>query len=82
MPQLRVDLAHAGSNILAKAFGIEILLDSSPSGSLRKAANAHDIPAITYEGGGANLIDNATVKVAIQGGTKCAKVTQNDTRKT
>ena len=39
MPQLRVDLAHAGSNILAKAFGIEILLDSkAPSGSLRKAA--------------------------------------------
>ena len=30
MPQLRVDLAHAGSNILAKAFGIEILLDSKP----------------------------------------------------
>ena len=68
MPQLRVDLAHAGSNILAKAFGIEILLDSkAPSGSLRKVANEHDIPAITYEGGGANLIDNTTVKVAIQG---------------
>ena len=68
MPQLRVNLAHAGSNILAKAFGIEILLDSkAPSGSLRKAANEHDIPAITYEGGGANLIDNTTVKVAIHG---------------
>ena len=68
MPQLRVDLAHAGSNILAKAFGIEILLDSkAPSGSLRKVANENDIPAITYEGGGANLIDNTTVKVAIQG---------------
>ena len=68
MPQIRVDLAHAGSNILAKAFGIEILLDSKPpKGSLRKAANEQDIPAITYEGGGANLIDNTTVKVAIHG---------------
>jgi len=68
MPQIRVDLAHAGSNILAKAFGIEILLDSKPpKGSLRKAANEQDIPAITYEGGGANLIDNTTVKVAING---------------
>jgi len=68
MPQLRVDLAHAGSNILAKAFGIEIILDSkAPSGSLRKAAVRRDIPAITYEGGGANLIDNSAVKVAIHG---------------
>tara|TARA_B100000767_G_scaffold79791_1_gene76506 strand:+ start:27104 stop:28417 length:1314 start_codon:yes stop_codon:yes gene_type:complete len=68
MPQIRVDLAHAGSNILAKAFGIEILLDSKPpKGSLRKAANEQDIPSITYEGGGANLIDNTTVKVAIHG---------------
>lgn len=68
MPQIRVDLAHASSNILAKAFGIEILLDSKPpKGSLRKIANEHDIPAITYEGGGANLIDNSIVKVAIHG---------------
>ena len=68
MPQLRVNLAHPGSNILAKAFGIEILLDSkAPSGSLRKYANENDVPAITYEGGGANLIDNQSVKVAIYG---------------
>ncbi len=70
MPQLRVNLTHPGSNILAKAFGIEILLDSkAPSGSLRKYANQNDIPAITYEGGGANLIDNQSVKVAIHGVT-------------
>ena len=70
MPQLRADLAHAGSNILAKAFGIEIILDSKPpSGSLRKAAVENDIPSITYEGGGANLLDNESVKVAIHGVT-------------
>ena len=70
MPQLRADLAHAGSNILAKAFGIEIILDSKPpSGSLRKAAVESDIPSITYEGGGANLLDNESVKVAIHGVT-------------
>ncbi|MDP6334360.1 MAG: succinylglutamate desuccinylase/aspartoacylase family protein [Candidatus Poseidoniaceae archaeon] len=68
MPQLRADLAHAGSNILAKAFGIEIILDSKPpSGSLRKSAVENDIPSITYEGGGANLLDNESVKVAIHG---------------
>tara|TARA_B100000900_G_scaffold88258_2_gene71819 strand:+ start:34304 stop:35629 length:1326 start_codon:yes stop_codon:yes gene_type:complete len=70
MPQLRADLAHAGSNILAKAFGIEIILDSKPpSGSLRKTAVENDIPSITYEGGGANLLDNESVKVAIHGVT-------------
>ena len=53
MPQIRANLAHAGSNILAKAFGIEIILDSKPpSGSLRKAAIAQDIPVVTYEGVG------------------------------
>lgn len=68
MPQLRADLAHAGSNILAKAFGIEIILDSKPpSGSLRKAAIELDIPVITYEGGGANSLDHESVKVAMHG---------------
>ena len=60
-------MLYAGSNILAKAFGIEISDSKAHPGSLRKAANEHDIPAITYEGGGANLTDNTTVKVAIHG---------------
>ena len=68
MPQVRADLAHPGSNILAKTFGIEIILDSKPpSGSLRKVAVSNDIPSITYEGGGANLLDHESVNVAIQG---------------
>ena len=68
MPQVRAYLTHAGSNILAKAFGIEIILDSKPpSGSLRKAAIEHDIPVITYEGGGANVLDHESVKVAMHG---------------
>jgi len=68
MPQVRADLAHAGSNILAKTFGIEIILDSKPpSGSLRKNAVRNDIPSITYEGGGANILDHESVNVAIQG---------------
>lgn len=68
MPQVRADLAHPGSNILAKTFGIEIILDSKPpSGSLRKVAVSKDIPSITYEGGGANLLDHESVNVAIQG---------------
>jgi hypothetical protein len=68
MPQIRADLAHVGTNLLAKSFGIEIILDSKPPrGSLRKFANSLDIPSITYEGGGADLLDHESVKVAIHG---------------
>ena len=68
MPQIRGDLSHPESNLIAKAFGIEVVLDSRPpKGSLRRIANKMDIAAITYEGGGANWLDQASVKVAVQG---------------
>ncbi|MBT4066584.1 MAG: succinylglutamate desuccinylase/aspartoacylase family protein [Euryarchaeota archaeon] len=68
MPQIRGDLSHPESNLLAKAFGIEVVLDSRPpKGSLRRVANDMDIAAITYEGGGANWLDQAAVKVAVHG---------------
>jgi len=68
MPQIRGDLSHPESNLLAKAFGIEVILDSRPpKGSLRRIANEMDIAAITYEGGGANWLDQASVKVAVHG---------------
>ncbi len=68
MPQIRGDLSHPESNLLAKAFGIEVILDSRPpKGSLRKVANKLDIATITYEGGGANRLDQSAVKVAVHG---------------
>jgi len=68
MPQIRGDLSHPESNLIAKAFGIEVVLDSRPpKGSLRRVANKMDIAAVTYEGGGANWLDQASVKVAVQG---------------
>ena len=68
MPQIRVDLTHASSYLLAKSFGIEILLDSQPpKGSLRRCANENDIPVITYEGGGADVLGDLSVKVALHG---------------
>ena len=68
MPQIRGDLSHPDSNLLAKAFGIEVILDSRPpKGSLRKIANKLDIATITYEGGGANRLDQSAVKVAVHG---------------
>ena len=68
MPQIRGDLSHPESNFLAKAFGIEVVLDSRPpKGSLRRVANEMGIGTVTYEGGGANWLDQAAVKVAVHG---------------
>ena len=68
MPQVRVDLTHSSSYLLAKAFGIELILDSTPpKGSLRRTANAAEIPVITYEGGGADYLGHESVKVAVHG---------------
>ncbi|MBB70595.1 MAG: hypothetical protein CMB28_05775 [Euryarchaeota archaeon] len=68
MPQIRGDLSHPESYLIAKAFGIEVVLDSKPpKGSLRRVANKMDIAAVTYEGGGANRLDQTAVKVAVHG---------------
>ena len=68
MPQVRCDLTHTSSYLLAKSFGIEIILDSIPSkGTLRRTANAADIPVVTYEGGAADTLGDQSVKVAVHG---------------
>jgi hypothetical protein len=68
MPQIRGDLADPHSNIIAKAFGIEMILDAkAPKGSIRRVAMNNDIGAITYEGGGADFLDHEAVQVAVTG---------------
>jgi hypothetical protein len=68
LPQVRADLAHPESNRVARAFGVEVVLDSKgPLGTLRRNATEEGIGAITYEGGGATLTDHEAVKVAVYG---------------
>jgi len=68
MPQVRANLADPPSNIIAKAFGIEVILDSKPpKGSLRRCAMEEGIGAMTYEGGGADNLDHEAVQVAVHG---------------
>lgn len=68
LPQVRANLAHRESNRLARAFGVEVILDSKgPRGTLRKNATEEGIGALTYEGGGANMTDHEAVKVAVHG---------------
>ena len=68
LPQVRADLAHPPSNRIARAFGIEVILDSKgPKGSMRRSAVDFGIGSLTYEGGGANLADHEAVQIAIHG---------------
>ncbi|MBT4059359.1 MAG: succinylglutamate desuccinylase/aspartoacylase family protein [Euryarchaeota archaeon] len=68
LPQVRANLAHSGSNRIARAFGVEVVLDSKgPRGTLRRNATDEGIGALTYEGGGATLTDHEAVKVAVYG---------------
>lgn len=68
LPQVRANLAHSESNRVARAFGVEVVLDSKgPRGTLRRNATEEGIGAITYEGGGATLTDHEAVKVAVYG---------------
>lgn len=68
LPQVRADLAHPESNKLARAFGVEVILDSKgPRGTLRRVAVDHGIGCLTYEGGGANFTHHEAVQVAVYG---------------
>tara|TARA_B100001750_G_scaffold239537_1_gene247744 strand:- start:6541 stop:8049 length:1509 start_codon:yes stop_codon:yes gene_type:complete len=68
LPQVRANLAHSESNKLARAFGVEVILDSKgPRGTLRRNATQEGIGSLTYEGGGATLTDHGAVKVAVHG---------------
>ena len=68
MPQVRSYLSDAPSNIIAKAFGIEVILDSKPPrGSLRRVAMENGIGAVTFEGGGADSLDQESVQIAVNG---------------
>ena len=68
LPQVRADLAHPESNKLARAFGVEVILDSKgPRGTLRRVSVDNGIGCLTYEGGGANVTHHEAVQVAVYG---------------
>ena len=68
MPQIRANLAYRASNRSARAFGIEVILDSEgPKGSLRRTADESGISCITYEGGGADEAEPESIQIAMYG---------------
>jgi len=67
-PQIRANLAHPSSNRIARAFGIETILDSEgPRGSLRRTVNDSDVACITFEGGGPDEADPESVQISMYG---------------
>ncbi len=68
LPQLRADLRNPDVVTLTEGFGATVILHSEPSpGTLRHAATAAGIPAVTIEAGGPSVLELAEVKHGVKG---------------
>jgi predicted deacylase len=68
LPQLRADLRDPDVVTLTQGFGATVILHSKPAeGTLRYAATAADIPAVTLEAGGPSELELQEVKHGVKG---------------
>ena len=68
LPQLRADLRNPDVVTLTQGFGATVILHSEPAeGTLRFAATAAGIPAVTLEAGGPSELKLAEVKHGVKG---------------
>jgi predicted deacylase len=68
LPQLRADLRDPEVVTLTQGFGATVILHSKPAeGTLRFAATAADIPAVTLEAGGPSELELQEVKHGVKG---------------
>ena len=68
LPQLRADLRNPDVVTLTEGFGSTVILHSDPApGTLRYAATAAGIPAVTVEAGGPSVLELAEVKHGVKG---------------
>ena len=68
LPQLRADLRNPDVVTLTQGFGATVILHSEPAeGTLRFAATAVDIPAVTLEAGGPSELELQEVKHGVKG---------------
>ena len=68
LPQLRADLRDPDVVTLTQGFGATVILHSEPAeGTLRFAATAADIPAVTLEAGGPSELELREVKHGVKG---------------
>ncbi|MCG3846660.1 succinylglutamate desuccinylase/aspartoacylase family protein [Photobacterium damselae] len=68
LPQIRANLDNEAAQAMAVAFGSPVVVDASlRDGSLRAAAEAYDIPVITFEAGEALRFDPHAIGSGVQG---------------
>jgi predicted deacylase len=68
LPQLRADLRNPDVVTMTQGFGATVILHSEPvKGTLRFAATAADIPAVTLEAGGPAELELTEVKHGVKG---------------
>lgn len=68
LPQIRCDLDHDRTRRLALAFGAPLALHAGlRDGSLRSHAMTLGTPALLYEGGEANRLDDAAINAGVDG---------------
>lgn len=68
MPQVRANLADDKMLDLANAFGVPVVIDAPlREGSLRSAAQAHDVPVLVYEAGEALRFNEHAIRVGLEG---------------
>ena len=67
-PQVRVDFKDRAAQLMARAFGAPLVLNSSyREGSLRGSANELNVPVIVYEAGEALRFDETAIRVGVRG---------------
>ncbi len=68
LPQIRADLTNAANLMLAKSFGVPVILNASPrDGSLREMVNDKRIPMLLYEAGTALRFDKRAALLGVEG---------------
>lgn len=68
LPQLRADLRNPDVVTLTQGFGSTVILHSTPGqGTLRHAASAAGVPAVTLEAGGPSELELNEVKHGVKG---------------
>ncbi len=68
VPQIRADLGNPDTLRLARAFGVPLLLNSTPTrGTLREYTTKKGIPVLLYESSEALRFDEQCVRIGVQG---------------
>ncbi|MGH8504708.1 MAG: succinylglutamate desuccinylase/aspartoacylase family protein [Stenotrophobium sp.] len=68
LPQVRADFGNAEALRLARAFGVPLLLNSTPTGgTLREYTTGKNIPVLLYESSEALRFDEVCIRIGVQG---------------